>query len=439
MKKLAYNASFRLLLYSLILAAQMPLFSQWKNPPKKTVLKNGLTAIIQQDEASSVTVLEILIKGGKSAEPAGYEGLSYLVTRLSLEIPDQSKVQDLMEKSSRYMMTSKADCSLIHIECLSENLESTLSVFMRILKDPLFSGLRIDRIKDFMNNQRKVESDDNVNAGHLALLRSFFKNTGYSGSIYGELESLDKIKRRDIEGFYETHFSADNMILVAISDFDNDKITKILEAAFGSFPSKKSAEVMSPVPAREIAPDQKEIFLEKDTKQALVSIGCNLPEISAKNYALASLVENLLGKGPGSRLWTLRAEEKLAYNVNARSTLMKNAGILEAYLETDVSKTDLAREALKKAVLRLYEKGIGEDELAETKVLVRANYLRSNETKDRRTTTLGFFEALGLGYDFFTKYLQELDAVTLDEVNSYIKTYLDLEKSVLVIVGPADS
>jgi predicted Zn-dependent peptidase len=410
--------------------------AQEKSSLQKITLENGLTVISQTDRSSAVTVLEILIRGGQKAEPAGKEGLAYLTTRLSLEIPDMGKVQELMEKSSRYLMTAKGDYSVIHIECLSEFLEGTLDVFVRILKEPLFSGMRIDRAKDYMNNQRKIESDDNLNVGHLTHLRTFLGHLGYGGTIYGTEESLKKIKSRDIEGFYERGFTPSNMTLLAVSDLEGDRLTGILKKFFGTFPLGKSADVsVTRVPGTQAGAPQ-ETVLEKDTKQALVSVGFALPKVSPKDYALSTLLENLLGKGPGSLLWPLRTELKLAYNVNAQATVLKEGGILEAYLETDKAKTESARDALKKTLAELYENGVSAEVLRETMTFVRANFLRTNETKDRRASTLCGFEALGLGYDYFGSFFGELAAVTPDEFNAYLKEVLDPGKSALVIVGP---
>jgi len=410
--------------------------AQEKSAFQNITLENGLTVITQKDGSSAVTVLEILIRGGQKADPAGKEGLAYLTTRLSLEIPDMSKVQELMEKSSRYLMTAKGDCSIIHIECLSEFLEDTLDVFVRILKDPLFSGMRIDRAKDYMNNQRKIESDDNLNVGHLTHLRTFLGRLGYGGSIYGTEESLKKIKSRDIEGFYKSGFSPANMTLLAVSDLEGERLAGILKKFFGTFPAGKPAEASTANVSAAPGGGSSESVLEKDTKQALVSLGFGLPQVTPKNYALSTLLENLLGKGPGSLLWPLRTELKLAYNVNAQATVLKEGGILEAYLETDKAKTEAARDALEKTLAALYEKGVSAEVLKETVIFVRSNFLRTNETKDRRASTLCGFEALGLGYDYFGSFFGELAAVTPDEFNAYLKEVLDPGKSALVIVGP---
>ncbi len=129
--------------------------SLWKNQPEKIILSNGLTLIYQQDLSSAITVFQILIKGGKGAEPEGQDGLAYLTTRLALEIPDRGKVQDLMTQASRTSMMSFGDYSLINIKCLSEYMEETFKITTKILLKPLFSGLRISSVKKQMIYQRK--------------------------------------------------------------------------------------------------------------------------------------------------------------------------------------------------------------------------------------------------------------------------------------------
>lgn len=185
-------------------------------------------------------------------------------------------------------------------------------------------------------------------------------------------------------------------------------------------------------------PEERQVFIEKDTKQFFISLGFPLPKITRKNFALASIVENLLGKGVGSRLWDLRYIEKLAYNVNAQATLMKDGGMLEAYLETDKEKKEVALEALKKVLSRLFEKGITEEELEVTKINAKASFLRENETKIIRAGNLVSFEALGLGYEFLSGFFLEIDAIGLDEINTYIKDILNPEKEVEVVIGPKD-
>jgi zinc protease len=400
---------------------------------RKAVLDNGLTLITQRDDTAAVTVLEILVKGGKKADPPGKEGLAYLTTRLSLEIPDQSKAQEFMERATQWATAEKGDYTVIHLECLTEHFEATLGVFLEILKDPLFSGMRLDRAKDYMDGQRKIESDDNVNAGRLAHLRMWLAGLGYAGSVFGEEGVLKKVKARDVEAFFANYFAPENMILTAVSDLDEEKLGATLRRNFGSLARNpkavRSAGASSPSA-------EKDIVLRKDTRQLYVSLGFGMPPLTAKTYALARILESLLGKGPGSRLWPLRTDLKLAYNVSAQALLMKDGGLLEAYLEVDAAKKDSARDALRKALVDLHEKGVGPDELAETKAMVTTEFLRANETRDRRTGMLGFFEAVGLGCEYFAAFPKEIEGVTTDEINGFIRSFADPANASSVLVGP---
>ena len=424
----------------LCLAAAGPGGAQKTDPIRRAVWENGLTVITETDDSSPITVLEIVVRGGRRSDPAGREGLSYLTTRLTLEIPDESKVRELMEKSSRYQMTSRGDESVIHLECLTEFLDDTLAVLLRILDDPLFSGLRIQHVRDFMDNQRQIEADDNLSLGRIALLEALLGPLGYGGSAYGAKTALAAIRAREIQAFYEERYRPANMILVSISDLAPADLDSVLRKHFGRFKAGKTPP--PPAPAGK-APESiraatptRETIIEKDTLQVLVSVGFALPAASPKTYAAGLLLESLLGNGPGSRLWPLRTERKLAYDVNARAEMYSAGGLFEAYLETDGAKRDEARNALTEALRSVWESGVVEDELSAAKAFARTDLLRSNETKSRRASTLGELEALGLGAERFSGLFADLDSISLAEINAFIREWLATEKGWLVLVGP---
>ena len=406
---------------------------QAQTPINKKTLENGLTLIYQKDASSAVTVVQVLIQGGQQADPDNKQGLAYLTTRLVLEIPDDKKAQNMMSQASRIYMTCYGDYSIINITSLSENLDETLDITSHIILNPLFSGLRIDMIKKQMEYRKKAQEDDAILVGHYAVFEKFFAGMGYGGSVLGSEESLKAIKKKDIKGFYNSHFNTGNMIVASISDLEEEALCEIIEEHFINLPSGEAVEAK---PIAVSVPEEREISIEKDTQQCFISLSFLLPEVTTQNYTLAYLTEHLLGKGLNSRLWHLRSEEKLAYNVNAQATQMRQAGILEAYLETDKEKEETALESLRKVLRTLYEGGITDEELEVTKTFSKASFLRDNETKTTRARNLASFEALGLGSEFLDRFSEEIDAISLEEINAYIKQVLDPAKGVEVVVGP---
>jgi zinc protease len=398
---------------------------------QKKVLQNGLTLISERDDASGTTVLQVLIRGGKRAEPAGQAGLAFLATRLAVEIPDEDKVQELIGLASRFQVGVKGDYSLIQVECLSPELEATLKILTKIILDPLFSGFRIDSAKKRAEHQGRIEEDDSIVVGHLAALRAFCGSPGYGGSIYGDKPSLRAIKGRDISDFYKRTFVGPNMIMAVSSD--RPDAADLVASSFQELPA-------SPPPAVEAAafhePPDREISLTRETRQAFVSLAFPLPKLTPRDYALGLLLENLLGKGPGSRLWPLREEKKLAYTVNAVATQMTEGGIFEAYLETDKDKRPAALEALRDVLSDLARGGAGEEELQVARTSIWASFLRENEARAARTLNLASFEALGLGLEYYYGLRSELDGISLAVLNEYIKHVLAPEKAVTIVIGP---
>jgi predicted Zn-dependent peptidase len=431
---------FLLIGLSLLIFCGSPLFSDqttiWKTPPKKTVWPNGLTVVYQKDSSSPTTVLHIVIKGGKAAQPEGREGVAYLTTRLLLEIPNRRKVQDLMTLGSRFSMLCKLDYARINIACLSENLEETLDAVTEIAFRPLFSGLRISNIKKHMIHMKEREEDDSKTVGHHTHIEKFFANTVLGSPLLGREESLKNIKKKDIELFYRTQFVADNTILVVCTDLEEEKLMEIVHKYFDKFPAGKAPEIQKTSPS---VPKEKEVFIPKDTKQSFVSLAFPLPELTQKNFALAFMLENLLGRGVGSKLWPLRAKKKLAYEIDAKVTHTKTGGILEVYLETDNRKKDMALEELKNICQTLFEHGITEEELQATKVSSKTHFVRGNETKEIRVQNFDFFEASGLGIKFASRFLQEIEQITLADLNDYITSVLSPVKRTAVVIGPEEN
>ena len=406
----------------------------WKERPQRSIMTTGIPLIYHQDKASAVTVVGLYIAGGKAAVPEGLDGLAYLTTRLTLEIPDEGKIQDLMVQATRMSHFCLEDCSAIVIECLSENLEAALRVAAKIIQDPLMTGLRISRVKEMMKLFAQAEEDDAVLTGHNAALDAFFQGKGYGSASYGSDDSRKAIERKDILAFYRRLFTSKGVFFSVVTDLDRAPVQSLLEGCFSGFPGGERTGI----PATPLAaPSDREIVRVKGTKQTYIGRAFALPAPGPIEQAKGYLVEVLLGRGPGSRLWGLRATDKLAYNVNAHLTWTRSAGILEAYLETENAKAARAAEALDRSLAELWESGVTPEELETAKTLSKAVFLRSTEAKTERAKLLGLFEVLGLGYDHLSGIFGTIDAVTLDGLNAFIRESLPPERALKIAVGPA--
>ncbi|MFO7867158.1 MAG: pitrilysin family protein [Candidatus Aminicenantes bacterium] len=407
-----------------------------KNTLAKVQLSSGMPLIYQQDTSSRITVLQFSIAGGQFAEPPDKSGLSYLSTRMTLVLPDRSKTQTIMGQATQLLMTGRADYSLVSIACLSDNLEDSLKVVSEIMRNPLLSGIRINHAKEQMGRQIKSLRDDSENTAHQTAVELLFPGTGYARSIYGTEDSIKSIKKKDIRKFFDSHFRPGNMTAMVCSDLDMETVVRLLDEHFNKFPSG-SPPARSEFYLPEIHSRTKTI--ERSTRQTLVGMAYRLPPLNARRYAGAFLLEHVLGKGIGSKLWPLRDEKKLAYHVNARMEYFREGGVMEVYLETESGKKEAAEAELEAVMNKIYSEGVGKEEWESILNYALASFLRSNETKQQRVQTISFFEMTGLGSSFFHGILKEMKNISWEAFNMFLRNVLNPENRVSILIGPGVS
>lgn len=402
-------------------------------PPERTVLSSGIPLVFQRDAASAVTVVALIAPGGRAAVPRGLDGLATLTTRLALEIPDEDKVRDLMAQATRTSFVCAEDFSAVVVECLSENLEEALKVTGQIVTSPLLSGLRVARAKELLSLYAREEADDPASAAHAAVMSGFFGGAGAGSALYGTEDSLKAIDRKDVQAFFRSRFVRSSVFFAAVSDLDPVTVRGLLEKSFAGFPDAEPPAVPAAAP---VPPADRDIRLDRDTERAFIGRAFPLPAPSARDHALGILLETAIGRGPGSRLWRLRAEDRLAYTVDARLTWTRGGGVLEVFLETSADKAGRAEEALDGVLGRLRADGLAEDEFAAARAMAAAGHLRAVEGKAARVRLLAGFEVLGLGFGHIAGLEAALDAVSADALDSYIGSVLDPDRAIRVVVGP---
>jgi zinc protease len=410
-----------------------PPVSPWRTPPVMFDLDGGVRCLYQKDDASPTTVIGLFIGGGRASVPPGLDGLAAISTRLLLEIPDEGKVRDLMAQATRLSYVCLDDHSVVLIECLSENVEEALRVAAKIIQDPLISGLRVNRAKDLMTANGKIEADDAVTAARAAVFSALFGATGYGSALYGTKETLKAIGRKDVLAYVRRSVVKPNLFFCVESDLDRETIARLLESSFDAIPDGPAPEWPRPAPA---LPADRDVVLIQETKQTYLGRAYPLPRAGLADMAKGLLLETVLGKGPGSRLWSLRAEQRLAYSVDADLSWTQSSGVIIAHLETDRTKAPDAAAALDRVLEVLRKRGIPDAEMGAAKAMARARFLRAVEEKTPRLRTLGLFEVLGTGPDPAARLLAAVEAVSGAGLSAYAREVLAPERALRVTVGP---
>jgi predicted Zn-dependent peptidase len=283
----------------------------WKTGPRRSALTTGIPLVFHQDKASAMTVVGLFVPGGRAAVPAGLDGLAYLTTRLTLEIPDEGKARDLMAQATRMTFSCEEDFSLVVIECLSENLEAALRVAGKIIQDPLMTGLRIGRGKEMMALYAQAEEDDAVLTGSNAALKAFFRGQGYGSASYGSEASLKAIERTDVLAFFRRHFTSKSVFFGRLGPRSGAGPGPAREALFQVPGGERPEVAAAPRP-----PEDREVRSAKDSSKPMSGAPMPCPRRS-RTITPGLSRRGLDPERARSRLWALRTAERLAYNVDS--------------------------------------------------------------------------------------------------------------------------
>ena len=403
--------------------------------PQTFSLDNGLSVILQRDEAAPITVVQLLVRCGDRDDPPGQSGLAYLTARLCLEITDASKLRMLMDMGSSLSLDVGGGHSLFTVRSLSRGLEPTLAVLSAMLREPLFSDLRVDGVKEWMRLVRDAESDDPFTFMRQAAAAALYSIPAYGAARLGAAGSLERISRKTIQSFFRARYVAGNMVAVVISDLPAQEIQPLLarhlgRLAPGAGPTTRQA---TPRPPEAGQPPR---LVERRTAQALVSFSMLLPELTTDSFVLASLLETWLGKGIGSRLWPLRSRGGLAYGLGAEVRPNREAMLLSVFLKTEAGRAAGAQVELARLLEAAGREGVGAAELAAAKAFAKAVFLRENETREPRGASMAFLEGNGLSWRLVGEFTQRLERVTLEEFNAFLKAALAPERWFSLRIGP---
>ncbi len=398
---------------------------------KINTLTNGLQLIIDQNSNSQTTAVFILINGGKLADPPGKAGLGYLVTRLCLDPPDINYLKEFMKSGAEIKMVSRGDFLVVSIECLSANFENTMKLIYRSFSRPIFSGLRLNNLKEVLKNNQKRELDDVDSRAELTLLEAFFGSSAYSASSYGHSLTVEAIKSEDAKIYHQKYFVGANIIISVVSDLDPKTIASVIESTFARLPKGESFQSSTPLVQ---IPEKKEINLKKESPSSFLAAAFPLPPLSTKNYVLAKFLEAVIGQGPGSKIWPLRGEESLAYEAGSKAILMRGGGLLIIYLKTLAENFYEAKEKFKKRLMEISEKGLNEKDLEMGRNAFRLWQYKQFESKIKRAEIMAIHHAFGLEKDIIENYLS---TIGFEEFDLFFKEILDLEKAVFLNIIPS--
>ncbi|RKV50837.1 M16 family metallopeptidase [Helicobacter pylori] len=393
--------------------------------------------IYEENHLLPMGFIHLAFRGGGSLSDKNQLGLAKLFAQVlnegTKELGAVGFAQLLEQKAISLNVDTSAEDLQITLEFLKEYEDEAIMRLKELLKSPNFTQNALEKVKTQMLAALLQKESDFDYLAKLTLKQELFTNTPLANAALGTKESLQKIKLDDLKQQFAKVFELNKLVVVLGGDLKIDQTLKRLNNALNFLPQGKAYEE----PYFEASDKKSEKVLYKDTEQAFVYFGAPFKIKDLKqDLAKSKVMMFVLGGGFGSRLMEkIRVQEGLAYSVYIRSNFSKVAHFASGYLQTKLSTQAKSVALVKKIVKEFIEKGMTQQELDDAKkFLLGSEPLRNETISSRLNTTYNYFY-LGLPLNFNQTLLDQIQKMSLKEINDFIKAHTEINDLTFAIVS----
>ena len=121
----------------------------------------------------------------------------------------------------------------------------------------------------------------------------------------------------------------------------------------------------------------------------------------------------------------LREQDGLAYQLGSSFSSKALAGNFVTYIGTNPENLEYSINKIKKEIERLKVEFVSDSELKDAKDRLKGSFVIALETNSEKASTIGGFEAMGLGYDYLETYIKMINEVTASDIVRVANKYFN--------------
>jgi zinc protease len=408
---------------------------------QKRQLSNGLPVWIVELHEVPVVQANLVVLSGSGDDPAGKFGIANLTASMLLEGAGSRSALELADAvdflGADLVANSSSDVSAVRLHVPVARLADALPIMADVALRPTFPPDELQRQRAERLTTVIQARDDPETIGQLAFARVLYGTTHRYGTAQaGAAQTIQSFTVGDVRAFYMSAYRPNNAAFLVVGDVTAERLMPLLETHFGGWRPQGAAPEHPVLPTPPL-PAARQVYLidKPGAPQSQIRIGWAAVPRSTPDFFPIQVMNTVLGGSFSSRL-NLNLREKNGYTYGATSLFdMRSAA--GPFVAAAGVQTDKTAEALKEFFNELTAIGqpVPSDELTRAKHYVSLRFPSGFETTGDISTRLEQALVYHLPDDYFSTYVQKIEAVTVADAQRVAQKYIQPGRLAVVIAG----
>ncbi|MFZ2095827.1 MAG: pitrilysin family protein [Anaerolineales bacterium] len=416
----------------------------------KLTLSNGLIVLLKEVHTSPIISQWIWYRVGSRDEVPGMTGASHWVEHMMFKGTPDFPLGALDKAISREGGYLNAFTFLDWTSYFETLPADKIDLALRLEADRMFNSL-FD--PNEVNSERTVVISERQGSENEPLFRlseeiqsAAFRVHPYHHEIIGDLTDLYSMQRDDLYRHYRSYYIPNNAVLSIAGDFTTQSMLERIRELYEPLPA--GPQIPRLVRTEPTQAGERRVAVEGPGETIYLQISYRAPAAQAADFFALNILDSLL-TGPTnlnmfgggvtnktSRLYKALVEKELAISVNGGLQ-----ATIDPYLYTTVITVHPKHtaseciEVMEAEIKQLQDAPPPTVELERALKQARAIFAYASESVSNQAFWLGFAEMFDT-VDWFTTYLERLEAVTPEDVQRLAQTCLRQQNRTLGVYLP---
>jgi predicted Zn-dependent peptidase len=404
----------------------------------KTVLPNGVKIISQKMPHIRSVSMGVWVNVGARDESDEQSGLSHFIEHMIFKGTARRSAYQIAKEFDAIGGQTNAFTAMehtcYHAKVLDNHMETMVDILTDIFLNSTFDPQEVERERPVIFQEIGMVEDSPEEHVHQLAGYDFWGDHPLGRSILGTRQNILSFDSQTIKTFFHRFYHPERIVIAVCGNVDHDRLVELVGPIFGTIISGQDlAQRFSPA----ISPCIR--IHHRALEQVHICLATpGLSTTDPGRFAL-SLLNTLLGGNMSSRLFQqIREQRGLAYSVYSFIASYADTGQFGVYTGVHPDNVQQSIDLIVLGMNDICRTAISAAELQDAKEFTKGNLILATESVDNQMVRLAQNEIHFNDYIPLQWVIDQIDAVTADEIQALAQGLFKSENSSLTVLGPVD-